>query len=75
MKADKETVAAMEKAGRRPPCRGCDMRVMGCHAECGQYQAYAAARRWVNKYLGDIRDEEARMNHQRARRRGQKRGG
>lgn len=36
------------KSGKKQ-CYGCSNRHVGCHAECKEYQEYAAKRREVNK--------------------------
>ena len=39
-----------------PPCKGCDMRVPGCHARCARYKAYDF-KRW--RALEEMRKEAA----------------
>ena len=34
----------------QPPCKGCEARQVGCHAECGRYRSF---RQEADKYIKD----------------------
>ena len=39
----------MIRDGRYTVCRGCTRRVVGCHAECADYKAFAKSREEVSE--------------------------